>query len=490
MLDRRIRMLAGGFLLLFVLLFAKVNYLQVFAANRLMNDPANAARLLRQEYDVDRGKITARDGTTLAFSRPTQGKLKYLRVYRGGSLYGQITGYYSVVFGRSNLESSYNDFLAGTAPELLPQRLVDEVLGRPKTGATVVTTIDPHLQRVAARALGSLQGAVVALDPRTGEILAMYSNPSFDPNPLASHDTGVVRDAWKQLTADKTKPLLSRASQEVFPPGSTFKLITASAALESGLTPDSSFDNPPELDLPQTNNTLKNFGGEHCLGGVPQITLAQALQISCNVVFGEIGLKVGAKRLVGQADKYGFDQHVPFDIPFAEGQIPRASDFEHDLPGLAYSAIGQQSVAANPLSMALVAEAIANHGIEMRPHLVLEIRDSSGRVVKTFGPSELDRSISAKTARELTAMMVSVVQAGTGTPAQIPGVEVAGKTGTAQHPGGHPHAWFVCFAPANHPRLVVAVVVLNGGSLGSEATGGHVAAPIAKAVLEAALGRK
>jgi peptidoglycan glycosyltransferase len=487
-LDRRIRWLAAGFLLLFILLFAQVNYLQVFAADSLKNNPANTTRLLRQEYDVERGTITARNGSRLAYSKPTSGKLKYLRVYPKADLYAHITGYYSVVFGRSGLESHYNDYLSGSASELLPQRLVDEILGRPKTGATVVTTIDPKLQRAAAHALGGLQGGVVAMDPRNGEILAMYSNPTFNPNPLASHDQDVVRRAWKELNADRTKPLLSRSTQELFPPGSTFKVVTAAAALGDGLRPTSTFPNPQELDLPQTNNTLQNFGGEHCLGGASQITLEQAFQISCNVVFGEVGLKIGANTLVSQAEKFGFDRQIDFDLPFAEGQIPAVSDFKQDLPGLAYSAIGQQSVGANPLAMAMAVSAIANDGIELRPRLVREIRDQSGRVVQSYGPDELGRAISGQTARELTAMMVSVVDGGTGTPAQIPGVKVAGKTGTAQHPGGNPHAWFVCFAPADHPRIAVAVVVLNGGSLGSEATGGHVAAPIAKAVIQAALG--
>jgi penicillin-binding protein A len=490
MLDRRIRWLAAGFLILFLALIAQVNYLQVFAADRLKDNPANAPRLLRQEYDVQRGEITARDGTTLlARSRDTGGRLKYLRVYPAKSLYAQITGYYSVIFGTSGLEAKYNEYLSGSAPELLPQRLVDEILGRTKTGATVVTTIDRRLQRAAARALRGVQGGLVAMDPNTGEILAMYSTPTFDPNPLASHDSDEVRAAWKALNEDKTKPLLARANQEIFPPGSTFKVVTAAAALEGGTRPSTTFPNPHQLDLPQTNNVLKNFGDSHCLGGASEITLAQAFQISCNVVFGEIGLKVGAKRLVGQAERFGFDRDIPFDIPFAEGRIPEVGDFDQDLPGVAYSAIGQQSVAANPLAMALITSAIANRGLELQPRLVSEIRDDSGRVVKSFGPQELGRAISSGTARQLTDMMVSVVEAGTGTPAQIPGIKVAGKTGTAQHPGGDPHAWFLSFAPADNPQIVVAVVVLNGGSLGSEATGGHIAAPIAKAVLEAALGR-
>lgn len=488
-MDRQIRRLAVAFLVLFALLFFQLNYLQVVAANRLANNPANL-RLLLDEYQTKRGSILARDErTVLAVSKPTSGRLKYLRVYPHGSLYGQITGYYSLLYGRSDLEASQNDFLSGRAPQLLPQNLVDEILGRPKRGATVVTTIDAKLQRVASQQLGSLQGGVVALDPRTGEVLAMVSNPTFDPNPLASHDTKTARAAWKRLNADPRNPLLSRASQELFPPGSTFKLVTASAALENGMTPNTTFDNPPELDLPQTSNTLQNFGGEHCLGGAAQLTLAQALQVSCNVVFGEVGLRLGAAKLVDQAEKYGFNQQIPFDIPFAEGSIPKATEFANDLPGVAYSAIGQQSVGANPMQMGLVAEAIANGGVEMQPQLVKEIRDPSGRVISALSPKEWGRPISERTSRELTAMMVSVVESGTGTAAQIPGVQVAGKTGTAQHPGGNPHAWFVCFAPAENPQIAVAVVVLNGGSLGSEATGGAVAAPIAKAVVEAALGR-
>jgi penicillin-binding protein A len=486
-MDRQIRTLAFAFLALFLLVFLQTNYIQVFAAARLANNPANI-RLLLEEFGVNRGQILARDERTrLAFSRATTGRFKYLRVYPQGMLYSQITGFQSVLLGRTDLESSMNVWLSGRASELLPQNLVDEILGRDKRGATVVTTIDAKLQKVAKQALGSLPGGVVALDPRTGEILAMVANPSYDPNTLASHNLDRARQAWKQLNGDPVKPLLSRASQELFPPGSTFKLVTASAALENGMTPNTTFPNPPELDLPQTTHNLSNFGGEHCLGGASQLTLAQALQVSCNVVFGEIGLKLGAEKLVAQAEKFGFDQKIPFDTPFAEGQIPPPGDFKDQLPGVAFSAIGQQSVTANPLQMALVAAAIANKGVEMRPRLVREIRDPSGRVVKTFEPEPFGQPISANTAAEMTAMMINVVQQGTGTAAQIPGLQVAGKTGTAQTVSGNPHAWFVSFAPANDPRIVVAVVVLNGGSLGSDATGGRVAAPIAKAIMQAAL---
>jgi len=487
MMDRQIRRLALAFLALFVVLFAQANYLQVFAASRLANNPANQ-RVLLEEYSVDRGEILARDGqTVLARSRLTQGKFKYLRVYPNGTLYAGITGYYSIVFGRYGLEASENGFLAGRASELLPQNLVDEILGRPKRGATVVTTISAKLQQVAQRALGSLPGAVVALDPRTGEVLAMVANPSYDPNPLASHDPSVVRQAREALLRAPGKPLLSRATQELFPPGSTFKLVTASAALENGMQPSTSFPNPPALLLPNSTAVLHNFGGEHCLGGAPSLTLAQALTVSCNVVFGEIGLRLGAAKLVEQARRFGFDQDIPFELPFASGTIPEVSAFKGALSFVATSAIGQQDVLANPMQMALVGAAIANGGVEMVPHVVKEIRDADGRVVKDVQPSVFGQPISARTSAELTAVMVSVVNSGTGTAAQIPGIQVAGKTGTAETPSGKPHAWFVSFAPANNPRMVVAVVVLNGGDLGSDATGGAVAAPIAKAIIQAAI---
>ena len=493
-MDRLIRRLGGAMLVLFVLLLGQVTYIQVVASERLADNPANATRQLIAEYRVDRGSILAADRRTeLALSRKSPGQLKYQRHYPQGGLYSGITGYYSIIFGRSELEQGYNTYLSGDAPELIPQTLIDQVLGRPKRGATVVTTIDPEIQRAASQALGSLPGGVVAIDPHTGDVKAVVANPTYDPNELASQDPKEVRTAWDRLNSDANKPLLSRAFDELYPPGSTFKLVTAAAALENGFGPDSTWPNPPVLDLPQTTATLENFGGEHCLGGASQITLAQALTISCNVVFGEIGLRLGGAKLADQAHAFGFapdasSGDVPFDIPFQEGVFPEASYFSDRLPAVALSAIGQDNVAANPMQMALVASAIANGGSQMRPRLVSEIRDPSGQVIESFAPEVFGQPISSQTAIQLTQMMVSVVQSGTGTAAQIPGVEVAGKTGTAQHGEGlDPHAWFVSFAPAQNPEIAVAVVVLDGGSLGSEATGGQVAAPIARAVMEAAL---
>jgi penicillin-binding protein A len=494
--DRQIRKLGIALLVLFLIAFAQVNYIQVFAANRIAEDPANAQRQLIAEYRIDRGSILAADGTTvLASSRKSPGALRFQRRYPHGELYAHETGFYSFVFGRTELEQSYNDFLTGDAAELLPQTLTDLVLGRPKQGATIVTTLVPEIQEAAATAAQAEAGdvAIAAIDPATGDVLALVSEPTYDPNPLASQDPEVVRDSWDELNADPEKPLLSRSSDELFPPGSTFKLVTASAALENGFGPESLWPNPNELDLPLTDATIENFGGSTCSGG-SQITLADALRQSCNVVFGAVGLELGADKLAAQARAYGFtaeagEDLVPFDIPWTSGVFPAPETFEGRDPAVAISAIGQQDVAANPLQMALVAGAIANDGVEMQPRLVTEARDPSGRVIAEFQPQEFSQPLSPENSAALTQMMVGVVEAGTGTAAQIPGVTVAGKTGTAQHGEGEdPHAWFVCFAPAEAPRIAVAVIVLDGGSLGSEATGGQVAAPIARAVLEAGLG--
>jgi peptidoglycan glycosyltransferase len=487
-MDRQIRRLAVAFLLLFGVLAVNLNYLQVIAASDLANNPANK-RLLIQEYNIDRGDILARDRrTVLAESRPTRGQLKYLREYPAGSLYAHITGFYSFVFGRSELEQSYNTYLTGRADELFPERFVDQILGRDPRGASLVLTIDPVLQRAAQQGLGSRAGAVAAVNPQTGEVLALVANPSYDPSALSSHDGRAIRAAWKQLNADPDKPLVSVASDDFFPPGSTFKIVTAAAALENGQRPSTMYPNPPALDLPQTTADLHNFGGDHCLGGASRISLADALMVSCNVTFAQVGLKVGAEKLVEQAHRFGFSETIDFDIPFQEGAIPDAGAFEQDLPAVAQSAIGQRDVAMNVVHLALVAGAIGNGGMMMEPKLVAEIRDPSGRVVRGLEPEVWGRPMSEGNARTLTQMMQRVVQSGTGTAAQIPGVAVAGKTGTAQQAEGQPpHAWFVGFAPAARPTIAVAVVVLNGGDLGSEATGGALSAPIAKRVIELAL---
>lgn len=496
-MDRQIRRLGAALLVLFLFLFGSVNYIQVIRASRIADNRANAFRQLVAEYKIDRGSILATDGkTVLAFSKKSKGELKFERHYPDGPLYAGITGYYSIVYQRTELEAAYQDYLSADDSILLTRTFADQIMGKPKKGATIIATIDPELQRVACDQIADLPngGAVVAMDPTTGYILAMCSNPTYDPNSLSAQDPKADTRAWNAFNRDPDKPLLSRANDELYPPGSTFKMVTAAAALENGYGPDSLWPNPPALSLPLTTHQLHNFGQETCPGG-SQISLATAFRVSCNVVFGGIGLKLGPEKLAEQARAFGFgadstSRDVPFDIPFQEGVFPDASAFDQNPAGVAFSAIGQFDVSANPMQMALVASAIANGGVEMRPRLVREIRDPQGQVLETFAPEEYSRPISPQTAIDLQTMMVDVVENGTGTYAQIPGVTVAGKTGTAEHGEGElPHAWFVSFAPAERPQVAVAVIVLDGGNLGSEATGGHIAAPIAKAVMEAALGR-
>ena len=491
-MNTQIRRLGVAMVVLFVVLFASVNRIQVFSAQPISNNPANA-RLIVESFKIDRGDILGADGrTVLAKSVHTDGKLEFLRRYPQGELYSHVTGYFSLKCGLDQIESSYNDYLDAKSNDLLGSTFNDLILGRPKRGASIVTTIDPKLQQVAFQALAQAAphgGAVVAMNPSTGAVEAFVSIPQYDPNELSQRNLDAQGAACNQLHEDPGNPLLSNASDELYPPGSTFKLVDMAAALENGMTLNTKFPNPKELDLPQTDLTLENFGGEHCAGGADQITLEEAFIESCNVTFAELGLDLGPEVLSEQTKKFGFDSHVPFDVPFNEGHFPEPSEFEDREPAVAFSAIGQFDVKANPLQLALISSAIANGGTQMRPRLVGEIRDPNGSVLRTFGPEVYSNPMSASTAADITQAMVGVVQEGTGTAAQIPGVTVAGKTGTAQTSSGAPHAWFTCFAPAENPQIAVAVVVLNGGNLANEATGGQVAAPVAKAIVEAALGR-
>lgn len=503
-MERRIRRLGVAIVLLFSLLFAQLAYVQVFAADDIKSHPANFSRQLIAEYNVQRGKILTADGLVIAESVPAPegSRYRYERRYPQGDLYGYITGFYSRIYGRSALEQSMNSYLSGEAPELAISTFSDLFLGRPKRGANIFVTIEPDLQEVARTALGSNEGAVVAMDPRSGDILALYSTPGFDPSELSSGTDEQMRRAWKRLNADADKPLLARSHQELFLPGSSYKIVTASAALENGLGPDSQWPNPHRLTLPLTNEQLQNFGDDHCNGGSSQITLIEAFEESCNVTFAEVGLRLGAERLAAQARAYGLcgtlpperttceERTITFELPFENGRFPEPEYFVQNEPLLAFSAIGLDNDLVNPLQMALIASAVANGGVMPQPRVVTEIRDSQGRVAREFDPGEVGRAISAESARALTQMMVAVVTEGSGYLAAIPGIQVAGKTGTATNGEGRaPNAWFTAFAPAQNPRIAVSVIVLDGGNLGSEATGGQVAAPIVRSVIEAYLPR-
>ena len=482
-MNKQIRLIGVGLVVLFLLLFLQLNYLQVVRANSLNHHPLNA-RLALTKFNTKRGDIVSADGKVLAHSQPSSDQFKYLRTYPEGDLFAQVTGYFSFTYGADGAERTFDADLTGAnAPFRLPS-LRDLTVQRDKS-QTVTLTLSDKLQRAARQALGNRKGSVVAVDPSTGAVLALWSNPSFDPNALSAHDQNEVRSYWEAANANPERPLLPRSYRERFFPGSTFKMVTSSAVYER--KPDLATKPYPflsALPLPQTNGqVLRNFGGEVCGGLLPEL-----FRVSCNTGFAQIGLDLGGPALAGEAGDYGFNKAPPLDLPaVAKSFFPPGDSFVHDQPGLAKSAIGQENVAATPLQMALIASAIANNGVIMRPHILDRVSNSEGQVVRTYQPSPWIRATSPETAAQMTQLMVSVVQNGTGTAAQIPGVQVAGKTGTAQTGNNTIHAWFACFAPSAQPKVAVAVLVENQPE-SNEATGGAIAAPIAKAVLQAALG--
>jgi peptidoglycan glycosyltransferase len=480
-----IRRLSGVVALLFCALLVSSTAIQFFQSKSLQERPGNRRTLLA-DYARERGQILV-GGTPVAKSVPTKDELKWLRTYPQGELYSHVTGFYSFTYGAGGgLEGADNDLLSGSSDTLFYRRVTDILTGKEQTGASLELTINPAAQKAAEQALGDQRGAVVALDPSNGEILALVSHPAYDPSVLSSHDTRKVQAAWERLNADKGRPMVDRAiGGDLYPPGSTFKVVTAAAALESGkFTEESQIPGPATLDLPQTSVNLPNDDHRPC-GPGNKTSLKHALVVSCNTAFGWLGMELGADALRSQAAKFGFGDKLEIPMSVTPSRVPD----ELNEPQTAQSAIGQYDVRVTPLQMAMVSAAVANNGVVMQPHLVRRVLSSDLEVIDQPDPVQLSQAVSPDSAAALTRMMEGVVTSGTGTAAQIPGVDVAGKTGTAQHGKGlAPHAWFISFAPAQGAKVAVAVVVEDGGKLGNEAFGGKVAAPIAKSVMQAVLG--
>ncbi len=467
---------------MFLALFVASTWIQYVKASELNADPRNS-RTLYREFGINRGPIIV-EGNEVAVSDPVKTSFKYQRVYNDGPLYAPVTGYYSIVYGRTGIESASNEYLNGTSDSLWWNRLEHLITGADPQGSAVTLTLNEKAQKAAYDALGNQRGAAVAIDVKTGAILALVSKPSYDPNELASHDSGDVVAMYKELNADKDRPLVNRAiSGDTYPPGSVFKLVTAAAALENGMSSQESLEAPTQYTLPGTSTKLNNFGGATCSPS-GKISLADAIRISCNTSFAILGNELGEEALAKQSQKFGFDEDLSIPLTVTPSRYPTGQNEAQ----IALSAIGQQDVRVTPLQVAMISASIANDGKMMQPYLVDSVRTPDLRVVAETKPDEIGKPISEQTARELTGMMVSVVESGTGQGAQIPGVSVAGKTGTAETGNDkNPHAWFTAFAPANDPQVAVAVIVENGGSAGSEATGGRVAAPIAKAIISAVI---
>ncbi|MEU7816282.1 penicillin-binding protein 2 [Pseudonocardia sp. NPDC049154] len=485
-MNTPIRRIAIAVMALILLLLGNLTYVQVVKAGDYRDDPRNQ-RVLLAEYARKRGQISA-DGQVLAQSVETDDRLKYQRQYTDGPAYSPLTGYYSVIYSSSGLERYADPVLNGSDDRLFARRLSDLITGRDPAGGNVVLTVKPSVQERAYEEMAEkgYEGAVVALQPKTGEILAMVSTPAFDPNPLASHNSATQQQAWKADNAADPATLPNRAIDQTFPPGSTFKLVDVAAALQNGYTPDSQLTAAPNIKLTNTNTTLENYAGTQC-GTGQTASLREALARSCNTAFAQLGGELGADKLRAQADAFGIgrsDLSIPMPVTASGvGDLP-------DTAAVQQSSIGQRDVRLTPLQNAMIVASIANGGQTMAPHLIKEVQGPDLDVIDTTEPDRLGRSMPAGVAATLTDMMIGS-EARTSGGGKITGVQIASKTGTAEHgtdpKNTPPHAWYVAFAPANDPQVAVAVLVENGGDRALEATGGSVAAPIGRAVIAEAL---
>ncbi|MEZ5175118.1 MAG: penicillin-binding protein 2 [Acidimicrobiia bacterium] len=487
-MNTALRRAAYALLAMFAVLALSVTYVQAINAPEYREDPRNP-RLIASRIGRERGPIVTADQVVVALSEPSPSDPKlWQRTYPLGDLYAHTVGYSSVLFGSRGLERSHADDLTSDRDSTI-SGVLNGILGGDTRPRGLRLTIDHQLQTIAADALGAQKGAIVALDPATGAVLALVSYPSFDPNTLVGSDAS---DAGDALEHDPDEPLRNRVSDETYAPGSVFKIVTAAAGLDTGLvSPSTTFDDPVELMLPGSESTIRNFDGEVCRDGTT-VTLEYGFVHSCNTTFADLGMQVGGSGLSNQANRFGFNDSVPFDQPVLTSVFPDDGSLDDNLPATAQSAIGQRDVQTTPLLMALAGAAVANGGEIMVPHLVHDVFTSDGEIETTTAPRSWRRAVSPATASILTDLMEQVVVSGTGKKAAVPGIRIAGKTGTAQVSDAAPHAWFVGFGPVDpgpdERSIVVAVVVESGGEFGESATGGSVAAPIAQKILAAFFG--
>ncbi|MCX5045042.1 penicillin-binding protein 2 [Aldersonia sp. NBC_00410] len=492
-MNKPLRRVAIAVMVMVVALLANATYVQVIKADDLRADPRNS-RVLLDEYSRQRGQISA-GGQILAVSVPTDDRYKYLRTYPTNPVspssplaYAPATGFYSLQYGSTGLERAEDPVLNGSDNRLFGRRFFDLFSGRDPRGGNVVTTLNPAMQQVAYDELTAkgYTGSVVAIEPSTGNILAMVSTPSYDPNLLSSHDGAATTQAWDELSSDPDMPLLNRAISQTYPPGSTFKVVVTAAALSTGGSPDEQLTAAPTITLPNTSTTLENYNGSTCGGGATA-SLREAFARSCNTAFVDLGIKTGASALSEQALGFGIGAS-PSGIP-----LPVAGSTVGSMPddaALGQSSIGQRDVALSPLQNAVIAATVANGGTRMEPHLVAQLQSPDLTALATTTPVAVGQAIRPEVASTLTDLMIGS-ENNTAGGGKIPGVQIASKTGTAEHGtdprNTPPHAWYIAFAPAQNPKIALAVLVENGGDRALAATGGSVAAPIGRAVIAAGL---
>lgn len=484
-MNRAVRRISIAVLVMFVLLLANVNYLQAFEAGSLAGKKGNS-RAFTAQFQNKRGEITTADGTVLAESKSIGGIYKYQRVYTKGDEYAPVTGY-DTLYTASGVEKAENTLLNGTSSKLAVRNVIDTITNKPRKGATVQTTINSKAQNAAWSSLQSSgkSGAVVALNPSTGAILAMASYPSYDPNKLAVLDGNQLNKNDNALQKDSNQPLLNRAINATYPPGSTFKIITSSTFFNEGKgNPSTEVPAPTSLTLPQSSTKLINDNGEVC-GNGNTATVDLAFTKSCNTAFANIGMQLGSQTLKTEAEKYGFNNPaltIPTPVSPSNFPLEPASSFT------AMSAIGQKDDTVTPLQEAMMSAAIANGGKLMRPYLVQQVQAADLSIVDQATPQELSQPVSSDVAGQIKGMMLHVVDQPDGTAFAfnnaIPNVPIAGKTGTAQNGvnnSGLNDAVFTCFASNGNRSMAVGVIIQGGGY------GAAAAAPIAVNVLKAYL---
>jgi penicillin-binding protein A len=486
-MNLALRRISLACLIMFVALMINMNYRQGFQASSLTNKPGNS-RTFDQQFQYQRGSILTSDGVTVAESRPIKGIYKYQRYYPAGRVYAPVTGYDSM-YSATGVENAENKLLAGTDPTLAVRNLIGLITGKPQQGYSVDLTVNSKAQQAAYAGLraNGKSGGVVAINPKTGAILALASYPSFNPNEYTTFNGTKLNKNDAALRADPSQPLLNRAINETYPPGSTFKIVTSSTAFGTGrYNPNTSVPAPTVLHLPQTTNTLINNDGEVCGSGSGSATLIVAFAQSCNTAFAHLGEVVGNAALKRQAGKFGMNSgKLNIPMPVSPSNYPLVSGPAYT----AYSAIGQYNDTVTPLQEAMFSAAIANGGTLMKPYLVQSVKAPDLSLVQQASPSVLSHATSANTASDVKQMMLAVVNQPDGTAYGVPGIhgvglEIAGKTGTAQNGGnntGLNDAVFTAFAPASNPTIAIGVVIKGGGY------GAAAAAPIAVAVIKAYL---
>ncbi|MGH4033810.1 penicillin-binding transpeptidase domain-containing protein [Actinomycetota bacterium Odt1-20B] len=484
-MTRYIRHAAAFCALLLVALLVNATRVQVVQSGSLDDNPANRRKAIVR-FDQPRGDIMV-DGRAVTGSKDTGEQLRYERTYTNGPLYAPVTGFASQVYGTTFLEHAEDDILSGTDPMLAPLPLWNDITRSQNPGGKVVTTLKPGAQQAAYSGLGGKKGAVAAIEPATGKILALVSTPSYDPGRLSGTSSSVAK-SWSSLNSDPDKPMLNRALRQTYPPGSTFKVVTAAAALDAGTVTDldAPTESPDPYTLPGTSTQLSNE-----VEGCTDAPLRYAFEWSCNTVFAKLGADTGLAPMVSTAQNFGFNEG---DLKVPSSVAKSNFDTSMDKAQLALSSIGQYDTRATPLQMAMVSAAVASGGSVKSPYLVDKTTTEDGDTVNSGGTKTLHQAMNPGTAMQLRELMTDVVEEGTGKNAAIPGVTVGGKTGTAQHGvdnSGTPYAWFISWAQGpddGEPAVAVAVVVEDASADRGDISGGGSAAPIARAVMESVLG--